>query len=101
MRNISRIAAFTLLAVLTAYGLFEFARGDWEGTVAYWRDHAGVLPGVLALAVLDVAFEALAALWVYARFGVRAFDRWGAATPGRVCRRRRPPSPWTCSRWRL
>ena len=79
MRNISRIAAFTLLAVLTAYGLFEFARGDWEGTVAYWRDHAGVLPGVLALAVLDVAFEALAALWVYARFGVRAFDRWGAA----------------------
>ena len=79
MRNISRSAAFALLAVLTAYGVFEFARGDWEGAVAYWRNHARVLPWVLALAVLDVAFEALAAMWVYTRFGVRAFDRWGAA----------------------
>jgi hypothetical protein len=79
LRNISRIAAFALLAALTAYGVFEFARGDWEGAVAYWRDHARVLPWVLALAVLDVAFEALAAMWVYTRFGVHAFDRWGAA----------------------
>jgi hypothetical protein len=78
LRNISRIAAFGLLAVLTAYGVYEFARGDWEGTVAYWRDHAGVLPAVLALAALDVAFEALAAIWIYTRFGVRAFDGWGA-----------------------
>jgi hypothetical protein len=77
LRHAGRIAAFLLLAVLTAYGLFEFARGDWESALAYWRAHAAVFPVVLALGALDVALEALAAMWVYTRFGVRAFDGWG------------------------
>jgi len=74
----AKIAAFLLLVAVTAYGLHELATGDWRAALEYWRERLWVLPAVLALAALDLLFEALAALLVYARFGIRAFDRAGA-----------------------
>ena len=70
----SRIAAFVLLGVVTAYGVYQFAGGEWRVALESWRGRISVLPVVLALAALDVGLEAFAAMWVYERFGVRAFD---------------------------
>lgn len=74
----SRIAAFVLLGVVTAYGVYQFAGGEWRVALESWRGRISVLPVVLALATLDVGLEAFAAMWVYERFGIRAFDIRGA-----------------------
>lgn len=74
----SRVAAFALLGVVTAYGVYQFAGGEWRVALDYWRGRVHVLPLVLALATLDVSLEAFAAMWVYERFGIRAFDVRGA-----------------------
>jgi hypothetical protein len=74
----SRIAAFVLLGVVTAYGVYQFAGGEWRVALESWRGRISVLPAVLALATLDVGLEAFAAMWVYERFGIRAFDIRGA-----------------------
>lgn len=74
----SRVAAFALLGVVTAYGVYQFAGGEWRVALESWRDRLNVLPVVLALATLDVGLEAFAAMWVYERFGIRAFDIRGA-----------------------
>jgi hypothetical protein len=79
MGGFAKLAAFGLLGAFTVYGVLEFAGGDWRSALGYWQGKLPVLPAVLALAAADVALEALAALWVYGRFGVRAFDRYGAA----------------------
>jgi hypothetical protein len=78
MRRIANLAGFGLLAAFTVYGVLEFASGNWRSALGYWEGQLPVLPAVLALAAADVAFEALAVLCAYARFGVRAFDRQGA-----------------------
>ena len=78
MRRLANLVGFGLLAAFTLYGVLEFASGDWRSALGYWEGQLPILPAVLALAALDVAFEALAVLWTYARFGVRAFDRQGA-----------------------
>jgi hypothetical protein len=74
----SRTAAFALLGVVTAYGIYQFAGGEWRVALESWRGRLNVLPVVLALAALDVGLEAFAAMWVYERFGIRAFDIRGA-----------------------
>jgi len=74
----SRIAAFALLGVVTAYGVYQFAGGEWRVALESWRGRVNALPLVLALATLDVGLEAFAAMWVYERFGIRAFDIRGA-----------------------
>lgn len=74
----SRVAAFALLGVVTAYGIYQFAGGEWRVALEYWRGRLNVLPVVLVLAALDVGLEALAAMWVYECFGIRAFDIRGA-----------------------
>ena len=74
----SRVAAFALLGVVTAYGVYQFAGGEWRVALESWRGRLNVLPLVLALAALDVGLEAFAAMWVYERFGIRAFDIRGA-----------------------
>jgi len=79
MKSFAKLAGLLLLAAVTAYGLHEFATGDWRSALGYWREKLWILPAVLGLAALDVLFEALAALGVYRRFGVRALDRQGAA----------------------
>lgn len=79
LRRHARLLAFALLAALTAYGVWAFATGDWRAALDAWSGRLSVLPWVLALAVLDVGLEAVAAMWVYESFGVRAFDARGAA----------------------
>jgi hypothetical protein len=74
----SRVAAFALLGAVTAYGVYQFAGGEWRVALESWRGRLTVLPVVVALAALDVVLEAFAAMWVYERFGVRAFDVRGA-----------------------
>ena len=74
----SRAAAFALLGVVTAYGVYQFAGGEWRVALESWRGRVHVFPLVLALAALDVGLEMFAAMWVYERFGIRAFDGRGA-----------------------
>jgi hypothetical protein len=74
----SRVAAFALLGIVTAYGVYQFAGGEWRVALESWQGRVNVLPLVLVLAALDVSLEAFAAMWVYERFGIRAFDLRGA-----------------------
>lgn len=76
----ARFGAFVVLGLVTALGIYNFTTGDWQSAASFWRQKLPVLPLVAALAVLDVALEALGWMWVYERLGVRAFDRLGIAT---------------------
>lgn len=73
----ARLLAFLTLAVLTVYGGYRFITGDWTDVTAYWRDHLEIIPLLVALSIIDVALEGIAWIWVYERFGIRAFDRGG------------------------
>jgi uncharacterized membrane protein YbhN (UPF0104 family) len=74
----ARLLAFVTLAVLTVYGGYQFITGDWTDVTAYWRDHLEVIPLLVVLAIMDVALEGVAWMWVYERFKIRAFDRGGS-----------------------
>lgn len=76
----SRLIAFVLLGVVTAFGLYRFATGDWTVVVAYWRANLAIVPFLAAISIIDVALEGTAWMWVYHRFNIRAFDRGGVAT---------------------
>lgn len=73
----SRLASFLVLAAVTIFGIYRFVTGDWSDVVAYWRDHLEVIPLLLGLSIIDVTLEAIAWMWVYHRFRIRAFDRGG------------------------
>lgn len=73
----SRLAAFILLAIVTAYGLFSFVTGDWSDVVSFWRDNWDMIPLLVLLSVLDVLLEGIAWTWTYHRFGIRSLDRSG------------------------
>ena len=73
----ARLLAFVLLAVMTAYGIREFASAGWEGVSRYWHDKAAVLPLVFLLALADMALEGIAWRRVYRGFGIRIRDRIG------------------------
>ena len=75
--GIGRILAFGLLAVLTAYGVREFAGGDWPDVLRFWQQHGSVIPILLALSVIDVLLEMSAWMWVYHRTGIKVRDRSG------------------------
>lgn len=75
----ARLLAFGVLLVVTAYGAWEFATGDWGAAVEYWRERIHVFPLVLAFAAVDIALEGFAWMWVYRLSGIGAFDRRGAA----------------------
>jgi uncharacterized membrane protein YbhN (UPF0104 family) len=78
--NFARWAAFLLLAVFTAYGIYQFAVGDWTMVISFWRDNLEIVPLLIGFSILDVALEGVAWMWVYHRFGIKAFDRGGSAT---------------------
>lgn len=75
----TRLSAFVLLAVMTVFGVYEFATGDWSDVVAYWQQNLAIIPLLILISVIDVGLEGLAWMWVYHRFGIRAFDRGGAS----------------------
>jgi len=75
----TRLCAFVLLGVVTIFGIYRFATGDWSDVVSYWREHFAIIPLLIAISVIDVALEGIAWMWVYHRFKIRAFDRGGAS----------------------
>ncbi|MEX2123016.1 MAG: lysylphosphatidylglycerol synthase domain-containing protein [Woeseia sp.] len=74
----SRLASFFILVAVTIFGIYRFATGDWTSVTAYWKDHLGIIPLLLGISVIDVMLEAIAWMWVYHRFRIRAFDRGGS-----------------------
>jgi uncharacterized membrane protein YbhN (UPF0104 family) len=75
----ARPVAVLVLVVVTAVGTYQFATGDWTDVIDYWRVNLAVSPLLLAFAILDVALEAIAWMWSYARLRIRAFD-WQGST---------------------
>ena len=75
----SRLAAFVVLAVLTAYGAYRFLTGEWTDVLQFWRDNWVVIPLLIVLSVIDVVLEGIAWMWTYYRFGIRTLDRDGCA----------------------
>ncbi|KPK54222.1 MAG: hypothetical protein AMS22_06190 [Thiotrichales bacterium SG8_50] len=73
----SRLAAFAVLAVVTAYGTYRFLTGDWTDVIQFWRQNWIVIPLLVVLSVIDVALEGIAWMWTYHRFGIRTLDRDG------------------------
>jgi uncharacterized membrane protein YbhN (UPF0104 family) len=76
----TRLTAFTLLGVVTLFGIYRFATGDWTDVIDYWRGHLTIIPLLAAISVVDVCLEGIAWMWVYHRFRIRSFDRGGSAT---------------------
>jgi uncharacterized membrane protein YbhN (UPF0104 family) len=72
-----RILAFALLAGLTYYGFREFVGGDWPDVLAFWQQHGGIIPLLLALSIMDVVLEMIAWMWVYQRVGIKVWDKSG------------------------
>lgn len=75
--QLSRVIAFIILGVVTLYGAYTLLNSDWSQVSAYWKDNAQIIPLLIAVSVFDVALECVAWMWVYHRFGARAFDRVG------------------------
>ena len=73
----SRLAAFLILVAVTIFGICRLVTGDSSDVIAYWGDHLGVIPLLLGISTIDVILEAIAWMWVYQRFRIRAFDRSG------------------------
>ena len=63
--NRARTVGFVVLALVTLYGVHEFATGDWNDVLAYWRTKVETIPSVLLLASVDLALEGTAWIWVY------------------------------------
>jgi hypothetical protein len=74
----SRLVAFFILVALTIFGIYRCVTGDWTDVNAYWRDHLEVIPLLAVISIVDVILEAVAWMWVYHRFRIRAFDRGGS-----------------------
>ena len=75
----TRLGGFVLLAVMTVFGVYEFATGDWSDVIAYWRQNLAIIPLLILISFVDVALEGIAWMWVYHRFSIRSFDRGGAS----------------------
>jgi uncharacterized membrane protein YbhN (UPF0104 family) len=73
----ARVVGLVVLVVATGYGLRELGTGNWREVVSYWQAHLFVVPVILGFAVLDVALEGAAWVWVYQRFGLQARDATG------------------------
>jgi hypothetical protein len=75
--RVVRLTGFLLLAVVTVYGVLQFATGDWQAVTDYWIGKLPLLALILVLALLDMTLEAFAWQWVYERFTLRARDLRG------------------------
>lgn len=73
----SRYLAFLILAVISAYAVYELSTGDWDDVKTFWAAHAGIIPLLIFISVFDVALEGLGWAWVYHRFGITTFDKIG------------------------
>ncbi len=73
----TRILAFSLLGVITLYGIYQLMNSDWTEVSSFWKTHGQIIPLLILISVLDVLLECLSWMWVYHRFGIRAADRVG------------------------
>ena len=73
----SRYLAFLILAVISAYAIYQLATGDLSDVKAFWAAHMRIIPLLILISVFDVALEGLGWAWVYHRFGITTFDRVG------------------------
>jgi uncharacterized membrane protein YbhN (UPF0104 family) len=64
--------------VVSIHGVREFMAGDSTALTAFWDQRFSILPLVVLFAALDVMIEMVGWMWVYQRFGMRAFDGTGA-----------------------
>jgi len=74
----TEIIGLVILVVVTGWGIYGAASGDWGLVMDYWKGKLPYLPLVLGLAILDVICGAAGWSWVFERFGIRAFDGRGA-----------------------
>jgi uncharacterized membrane protein YbhN (UPF0104 family) len=72
-----RGVALVVLIAVTGVGVWTFVTGDWTDVIEYWREHWKLIPLLALFSVIDVALEAVAWMWLYTRFRIRAFDRGG------------------------
>jgi len=75
----ARWLGYVILAVVTLFGIREFAQGNWTDIAAYWTHKLPWMPVIVAFFFLDLLLEGVAWIWVYQRFGVHAKDRTGIA----------------------
>ncbi|MEO1130622.1 MAG: lysylphosphatidylglycerol synthase domain-containing protein, partial [Planctomycetota bacterium] len=75
--RLARPAAYIALAVLTIYGVWVFLSGDSESVLTFWEAQLTLLPILLLIACIDIGFELTSWMWVYSRFGIRAWNRDG------------------------
>ncbi len=73
----ARLAAFLLLAAVSAYGVSVFFFGDWREALLYWRRGGSVVAIVIVLRLLDLFLDA--AIWYRVQwdFGARLPWRQG------------------------
>jgi uncharacterized membrane protein YbhN (UPF0104 family) len=71
----ARGLAFLVLIAVTGVGVWSLATGDWTEAIAYWRGRWTLIPLLILFSVIDVALEAVAWMWLYTRWRIRAFDR--------------------------
>ena len=74
-----RTIAYSMLLVLTVIGLHQFASGDPGAALAYWRSHAGILPAVCVLVLLDVILGGAVWAFTYRWVGIRSGGMGGVA----------------------
>lgn len=69
--------AFALLAVATAFGLYNLFSADWRGALRFWSGRGWALGGALVLQTVDVALDGLLWMWLLSGFGIRPGLRRG------------------------
>ena len=70
--------AFALLALATAFGLYNLFSADWRGALRFWSGRGGALGGALALQIIDVALDGVLWMWLLSAFGIHPGARRGA-----------------------
>jgi len=79
LREHARLIALLVLLAVTAYGAWQFATGDWEGVLAYWRGKGPSLAAGFGFACAAAVFNAICWMWLCSQFRIRTWDARGVA----------------------
>ncbi len=74
-----RLIGLSLLAVVTAYGIYQSATGDSTAVLAYWRHKGLSLIAATALTALGIGLDGICWIWLCTLFGIRVRDTRGVA----------------------
>lgn len=75
LRERARLVALIVLAVVTAYGLYQLFSGDWRAALAYWRGKGGILLVAVTMQAFDISLDCALWLWILRDFHIRP-RRW-------------------------